>query len=108
MMRFIDLGKQIALDETDPDYPREFAFFNTINDKFVELGGMGHIWSSWANIIRFCPDESKELLDRLWSISPEWARGNIAKPSQLVPPVAVVDPIDEFFRPNRFWGLLKA
>lgn len=35
MMRFIDLGKQIAVDETDPDYPRQFAFYDTIDHRQV-------------------------------------------------------------------------
>lgn len=39
MIRFIDLGKQIALDSDDDDYPRQFAFFDTIYDQFVKING---------------------------------------------------------------------
>ena len=47
MIRFIDLGKQIAVDESDPEWHRQFAFFNTIDDHFLEFNGE-QVWESWA------------------------------------------------------------
>lgn len=76
MIRFIDLGKQIAVDETDPDYPRQFAFYNTVSDTFVDLGGFGHVWNSWIDILKYAKVDS-ELLDRLWRLSPDWTKEGI-------------------------------
>jgi hypothetical protein len=83
MMRFIDLGKQIAVDESDPDWNREFAFFNTINDHFLEFDDE-QVWDSWESFeesVRehFRPTGSKrdkeyaeDLLRRLKSLCPKW------------------------------------
>jgi len=43
MIRFVDLGKQIGLDE---EWPREFAYFDTIVDLFVKVNDE-HLWASW-------------------------------------------------------------
>ncbi len=37
MIRFVDLGKQLAVDETDPACPRQFCFFDTIPDQFIKI-----------------------------------------------------------------------
>jgi hypothetical protein len=76
MIRFVDLGKQIAVDEDDPDYPRQFAFYNTISDQFIDLGGNGHVWDSWIDILKYAHAD-RELLDRLWDLSPEWTKEGI-------------------------------
>lgn len=87
MMRFIDLGKQIAVDETDPDYPRQFAFYNTASGEFIELAQMGHVWDSWIDILRFAGDEDPKLLDRLWGLSPEWSKCGLSMDVMRVLPV---------------------
>jgi hypothetical protein len=50
MIRFIDIGKQIAVDETDPDEPRQFAFFNTIDSQFLKFDGE-QVWSTWDEFV---------------------------------------------------------
>jgi hypothetical protein len=70
MIRFIDLGKQIAVDEADPEYPRQFAFFNTINDCFVHFDGF-EVFDSWDDFIKTAePDES--FINRVRGMCPEW------------------------------------
>ena len=78
MIRFIDLGKQIALDENDPEYPRQFAFYDTVIDRFLNLGGGDQVWDSWLDILRFVGPEDPKLLDRLWALSPDWTKKGIA------------------------------
>jgi len=41
MIRFIDLGDQITCDGT-----KEFAWFDTVTDKFLEFNDT-HVWGSW-------------------------------------------------------------
>jgi hypothetical protein len=77
VIRFIDLGKQIAVDETDPDYPREFAFFDTVSGEFINLCQMGHVWDSWTDIMKHADDLPIGTLERMWNVSPEWARGGV-------------------------------
>jgi hypothetical protein len=39
MIRFIDLTNQIMIPAGDDDIYHEFAFFNTVNDRFMEFCG---------------------------------------------------------------------
>lgn len=74
MIRFIDLGKQIAVDETDPAWPRQFAFFDTIPDQFIKIEGYV-IFDSLADLIeKIEMDEnvSPEFANRLLRLCPEW------------------------------------
>jgi hypothetical protein len=72
MIRFIDLGKQIASDETDPDYPRQFAFYNTISDQFLSTNG-GQVWYSWDDFLNNAALElSLEMIERCRSLCPAW------------------------------------
>ena len=41
MIRFVDIGDQITLDGT-----KEFAWFDTIVDRFIEFNGT-HVWDCW-------------------------------------------------------------
>ena len=41
MIRFVDIGDQVTLDGT-----KEFAWFCTIVDRFIEFNGT-HVWDSW-------------------------------------------------------------
>lgn len=76
MIRFIDLGKQIAVDETDPDYPRQFAFFNTIDSQFVKINGEV-VFDSFGDLIQQIElDESvdERFCNRLMGLTPDWVR----------------------------------
>ncbi len=49
MIRFIDMGKQYwgGLDVEDSDHCREeFAFIDTVTDRFVDVGG-NRYWDCW-------------------------------------------------------------
>lgn len=74
MVRFIDLGKQIAIDETDPDYPRQFAFFDTIYSKFICIGD-SYVFDSLSDLLSEMEmDESMtaEFANRLLRLCPNW------------------------------------
>jgi hypothetical protein len=72
MMRFIDLGKQISADESDPEYPRQFAFYNTISDQFVVVNG-GTVFDTWNEFLdQAALDLTVEEINRLKSLCPEW------------------------------------
>ena len=72
MIRFIDLGKQIGLDE---EWPREFAFYNTVTDMFIDLGGSGcQVWDSWADLEDDLHHSkaTPEFIERLRGLCPDW------------------------------------
>ena len=72
MIRFIDLGKQIAVDETDPEWPRQFAFYNTVNDRFVSANG-AHVFDSWREFDTYANDELEpEFILRCKRLCPLW------------------------------------
>lgn len=74
MIRFIDLGRQIAVDETDPAWPRQFAFFDTIPDQFIKIEGYV-VFDSLADLIEKIElDESlsPEFANRLLRLCPDW------------------------------------
>jgi len=54
MLRFINLDNQIARGS------KEFAWFDTVTDKFQEFNGT-HVWNSWSE---FVEDYDGEDLDR--------------------------------------------
>ena len=55
MIRFIDLTNQIMIPADDEIY-REFAFYNTVNDKFVDLCGS----QTWHTIKDFLDDFAQD------------------------------------------------
>lgn len=76
MIRFIDLGKQIAVDEDDPKYPRQFAFFDTIPSQFVKINGYV-VFDSLADLMaEIEQDESvhADFARRLLGLTPDWVR----------------------------------
>lgn len=76
MIRFIDLGKQIAVDEDDPDYPRQFAFFDTIYSQFVKIEGYV-VFDSYIDFAECCaldPGMTQDRIDRLIGLMPDWAK----------------------------------
>ena len=66
MMRFVDLGKQIGLGD---DWWRQFAFYNTVSDRFVEFDGK-QVWDSWEQFESCCDDAG--LKERLKRLCPRW------------------------------------
>ena len=73
MIRFVDLGKQLAVDPSDKDAPRQFAYFDTVSDKFIEFEG-DQVFSSWIELERcLAPIISPMAIDRLKAVTPKWA-----------------------------------
>lgn len=78
MIRFIDIDKQIAVDPTDPDWPRQFAFYDTIYDVFLNFSGE-EVWEDWPSfekaLISTRPDYDEILLQRCKNLCPDWVPG---------------------------------
>jgi len=75
MIRFVDLGKQISLDEADPKWPRQFAFYNTVNDRFMTISDI-QVFDSLAELIAALEDDGcdAEFCIRIFRLLPEWVR----------------------------------
>jgi hypothetical protein len=76
MIRFIDLGKQIAVDETDPNWPRQFAFYDTVADRFVAINGW-QVFDSFGDFLSEVEQDDEitgEFATRLARLMPGWAR----------------------------------
>lgn len=72
MIRFIDLGKQIASYENDPEFPRQFAFYDTMSDTFISANG-GQVFDSWDEFLDQAATElSLERINRCRSLCPKW------------------------------------
>src|SRR5579863_815002 len=88
MIRFIDLGKQIALDEDDEEWPRQFAFFDTIYSQFVKINGYVVFDSLNDLLTEMQQDETGlitvEFANRLLSLCPDWLVVQVAKPRQMM------------------------
>ena len=54
MIRFIDLTNQIMIPADDNDIWMEFAFYNTVNDRFIDLCGS----QTWHTVKDFLDDFS--------------------------------------------------
>ena len=60
MIRFIDLGDQIL------EGMREFAWFDTVVDRFIEFNGT-HVWDSWEDFESDAEgDEDMDRYERLF------------------------------------------
>lgn len=70
MIRFIDLGKQIGVD--DETWFRQFAFFNTVPNRFIEYNST-QVWECWKD---FETDYKASLtefpLERFKNLVPDW------------------------------------
>jgi hypothetical protein len=75
MIRFIDLGKQISVDETDPEWPRQFAFYDTVHDRFISINGY-MVFDSLADLISEIEQDytDAEFANRLLSLLPDWVK----------------------------------
>ena len=65
MIRFIDIREQIL------DGERNFAWFDTITDQFIEYNGT-HVWSSWDEFINDFDGDENQLarFERLYQWKP--------------------------------------
>lgn len=71
MIRFIDLGKQIALDPNDPEWHREFCFYDTCTASFLRFDGQS-IFDSLEDLIEQMDDEDPAYMKRITSLIPSW------------------------------------
>lgn len=71
MIRFIDLGKQIALDENDHEWPREFAFYDTCIAQFLSFDGQ-QLFDSVEDVIDQMDDHDAAYVKRIMSLIPAW------------------------------------
>lgn len=71
MIRFIDLGKQIALDENDPEWPRQFAFYDTIGAEFLRFDGQ-QILETLEDLLEQMDDEDQVYMKRILCLIPNW------------------------------------
>jgi hypothetical protein len=67
MINFLGFGNQIGIDE---NCPREFAFFDTTTNKFLEFGGK-QVWDSWNNFLE-SGFVGQYFIDRLKPLCPDW------------------------------------
>jgi hypothetical protein len=65
------LGKQIALDENDPDWKREFAFYDTLQASFLSFSGQC-VFDSMEDLIEQMDMEDAAMLKRVTSLIPAW------------------------------------
>ena len=73
MLRFVYIGEQISKGE------KEFAFYDTVRDRFVELAGIQVFakWDIFASFFKIVEDSYPQYnLDRFWKITPESIRGS--------------------------------
>ena len=71
MIRFIDLGKQIAQNENDPDWPREFALYDTLQAQFLSFSGQ-EVFDSKEDLLDNIDDPDPAYLRRIIKVLPEW------------------------------------
>ena len=73
MIRFVDLGKQLAVDPSDKDAPREFAYYDTSTRQVISFEG-DQVFSSWTDLERWIsPIISPMAIERLKAVTPKWA-----------------------------------
>lgn len=76
MIRFIDIGRQLALDEQDESWPRQFAFYDTVAGRFVSINGW-QVFDSLGDLLQEIEQDETvgaEFAKRLFDLTPEWVR----------------------------------
>jgi hypothetical protein len=76
MMRFIDLRGQIDVYEQDKEKQTStFAFFNTINDRFVEIDS-DQTWDTVQEFRQSCSNAKIDHVnfERLMALIPSWVK----------------------------------
>jgi hypothetical protein len=81
MLRFIDLGKQIAQDHNDPKWSREFAFYDTLEASFLSFGGQ-QVFDSYDDIMDKMDDYEKAYVKRIVALIPAWVPRDKGKMSR--------------------------
>ncbi len=71
MIRFVDLGKQLEVDENDPETPRSFAFYDTIYSKFLSFDGQ-QTFESHEDLLEQMADEDVAFVQRILGLMPSW------------------------------------
>jgi hypothetical protein len=71
LIRFINLGKQIAQDENDPEWPIEFCFYDTLEARFMVIGNQ-QIFDSIEDLLEQIDDEDSAFLRRITNLIPPW------------------------------------
>ena len=71
MIRFVDLGKQIAVDENDPEYLPDFCFYDTISACFITFSGQ-QIFNSHEDLLEQMEDEDPAYMKRILGLIPNW------------------------------------
>lgn len=71
MIRFVDLGKQIAEDHNDPDWPREFSFYDTLEARFLVLGNQ-QIFDSCDDLMEQLDEYETAYIKRIMGLIPAW------------------------------------
>ena len=73
MIRFIDMGRQIWIDDQDLDCPQYFAFWDTVTNRFLEFGSE-QAWSSWKEFEGSLKDQYSDGYKLKPDYRPYWAR----------------------------------
>jgi hypothetical protein len=71
VIRFIDLGKQIATDPNDPEWTREFAFYDTLAASFLSLDGQ-QVFDSKEDVLKNIDEEESAYVKKILNVLPEW------------------------------------
>ncbi len=75
MIRFIDLGKQIAGDPDDPEWAREFAFYDTMEAQFVSFDRRV-VFDSVEDLKDCLDDNDAAYVRRILNLLPAWVPKN--------------------------------
>ena len=71
MIRFIDLGKQIATDPNDPEWLREFSFYDTLQAQFLSFDGR-QVFDSREDLLENLDYNEPAYAKRILNLLPEW------------------------------------
>lgn len=71
MIRFIDLGKQIASDPNDSEWAREFCFYDTLSASFLSFDGQ-QVFDSKEDVLNNLDEENAAYVKRIIGLLPEW------------------------------------
>jgi hypothetical protein len=71
LIRFINLGKQIAQDENDPEWPIEFSLYDTLEARYLEFSGQV-VFDSLDELVELMDDEDTAYVKRITNLIPPW------------------------------------
>ena len=69
MIRFIDLGKQIAADPNNPEWMKEFAFYDTLQAQFLTFDGR-QVFDSREDLLENLDDGDDIYVKRILGLLP--------------------------------------